>query len=127
MKLVNIVDEYVAHKRALGMKFITEVRVLGAFCRYAGNISMDAITQDQVQRYLDGDRPVSSYWQRKHTVLTGLYHFALPRGYASDAPLPSHHPQYPSPLIPYIYSPAELKRLLLAVPSVCSQRIRMDA
>ncbi|MCH8285784.1 tyrosine-type recombinase/integrase, partial [candidate division KSB1 bacterium] len=127
MKLSNIVEEYVAHKRALGMNFITEVSVLGAFCRYVGNIPMDSITKDQVQCYLDGDIPVSSYWERKHTVLAGLYRFSLPRGYASVSPLPSHHPRYPPPLTPYIYSLVELKRLLLAVPSVCSLRMPMDA
>lgn len=127
MKLSKTIDEYVAHKRALGMNFTTEVRVLGAFCRHVGNISMDSITKDQVQCYLDGDMPITRYWERKHTVLAGLYHFSLPRGYVKVSPLPSHHPQYSLPLIPYIYSQAELKRLLLAVPSVCSLRTPLDA
>ncbi len=127
MNLSDVVDEYVAHKRALGMDFTTEVRILSAFCHSTRNVSMDAITTDQVQRYLDGDTPVSSYWQRKRTVLAGLYRFVLSRGYAHSSPLPCRGPQLPPPLVPYIYSKAELKRLLDATPGACGPRVPMEA
>lgn len=127
MKLSNVVDEYVLYKRALGMGFTTDARILGAFCRYVGNVLMGSITEDQIQCYLDGDSPVSSFWKRKHTALAGLYRFALSRGYADVSPLPCRQPRLPSPLVPYIYSRVELKRLLAITPAVCGPQVPMEA
>ncbi len=33
MRLLDVVAEYVAYKRALGMRFDTDADILGAFCR----------------------------------------------------------------------------------------------
>ena len=126
MKLSDAIDEYVAHKRALGMEFTTEARLLRAFCRYTGNLSVDTVTTDQLQNYLDGDTPISSFWQRKHTALSGLYRFMLSRGYIKQSPLPCRHPKLPPPLVPYIYSHAELKCLLAATPAACGPQVPME-
>lgn len=127
MRLSDSVAEYVTYKRALGMCFNTEAHVLASFCRYLGDVSIASITADEIQSYLDGEAPVSSYWQRKHTALTGLYRFAMARGYVTTSPFPFSRPRLPPPLVPYIYSPAELKQLLDATPAVCGRRVPFDA
>lgn len=127
MKLSDSVIEYVAYKRALGMCFNTEARILASFCRYLGDTQIVSITADDIQNYLDGEMPVSSYWQRKHTALAGLYRFALARNYVRTSPFPFSCPRLPPPLVPYIYSPVELKRLLEATPAVCTRLVPFDA
>ena len=127
MRLYDVVTEYVAYKRALGMGFDTEATILGSFCRRVGDVPLIAVTADQVRTYLDGNTPVSSYWQRKYTALAGLYRFALSRGYANAFPLPCRFPRFPPPLVPYIYSQAELKRLLEATPGACGRQVPLDA
>ena len=127
MRLSDVVAEYVTYKRALGMCFDTEARILASFCRYLGNVPMASVSTDRVQAYLNGETPVTSYWQRKHTALAGLYRFALARAYVTTSPLPANHPRFPPPLVPYIYSPAELKQLLDATTAVCGQRVSFDA
>ncbi|MCP4284544.1 MAG: tyrosine-type recombinase/integrase [Gammaproteobacteria bacterium] len=127
MRLIEIVAEYVSYKRSIGMCFDTDARILGAFCRHIGDVTLTSITTYQVRNYLDGTTPVSSYWQRKHTAIAGLFRFALNRGYVSVAPLPSLHPQCPPPLVPYIYSQAELKRLLNTTPAACGRQVPLDA
>jgi len=127
MRLNDVVAEYVAYKRAIGMRFDTDANILGSFCRYLGDVPLISITADQVRNYLDGSTPVSSYWYRKYTAISGLYRFALPRGYARTSPLPSHRPQLPPPLVPYIYSQAELKRLLDATPGACGRQVPLEA
>ena len=127
MRLHDAVAEYVAYKRAIGMRFDTDANILGSFCRHVGDVPLISITDDQVRNYLDGSTPVSSYWQRKYTALSGLYRFVLSRGYASVSPLPRHHPQLPPPLVPYIYSQAELKRLLDATPGACGRQVPLEA
>jgi integrase len=88
---------------------------------------MTSITVDRVRAFLDGVTPISSYWQRKHTALAGLFRFAVARGYAATSPLPLRRPQVPPPLVPYIYSREELKRLLEATPAACGQRVPFEA
>jgi integrase/recombinase XerD len=127
MRFSDSVSEYVSYKRALGMRFNTEAHILDSFCRYLGDVPITSVTADHVQAYLDGKMPVSSYWQRKHVALTGLYRFALARGYVTASPLPTNHPRLPPPLVPYIYSSAELKQLLVATPMACSRRVPFDA
>jgi len=127
MRLLDVVAEYVAYKRALGMRFDTDAEILGSFCRRMGDMPLLSITAEQVRTFLDGGSPVSSYWKRKYTALAGLYRFALSRGYGSVSPLPSRHPQLPPPLVPYIYSQAEIKRLLDATPDACGRQVPLDA
>lgn len=127
MRLSDGVGEYVAYKRALGMCFDSEARILASFCRYLGDVPIASVTADCVQAYLDGEMPVSSYWQRKHTALAGLYRFALARGYVTTSPFPFSRPRLPPPLVPYIYSQAELKQLLDATPAACGRRVPFDA
>ena len=127
MRINDVVAEYVAYKRAIGMRFDTDASILGSFCRHMGDMPLSSISAGQVRTYLDGNTPVSSYWKRKYTAISGLYRYALPRGYVRASPLPSHHPQCPSPLVPYIYSRAELKRLLDATPSACGRQVPLEA
>ena len=100
MRLLDMVAEYVAYKRSLGMRFDTDAGILGSFCRRVGDVPLSSVTADQVRAFLDGDLAVSSYWERKYTALAGLYRFALSRGYGSASPLPSRHPQLPPPFGP---------------------------
>jgi integrase/recombinase XerD len=127
MKLSDVAHEYVAIKRALGMRFDTEAETLAAFCRRVGDVALVEVTADEVRSYLDGRPPVSSYWQRKHTVLNGLFRFAMQRDYIKVSPVPCRRPQFPPPLIPYIYSQEELKRLLDATPAACGPQVPMEA
>jgi len=127
MRLLDVVAEYVAYKRALGMRFDTDADVLSSFCRFVGDVPLISVTANQVRTFLDGGSPVSSYWKRKYTALAGLYRYALPRGYGSVCPLPSRHPQLPPPLVPYIYSQAEIKRLLDATPGACGRQVPLEA
>lgn len=127
MRLSDVVAEYVTYKRALGMGFITEATILASFSHRVGDVLLIDVTAGQVRDYLDGNTPVSSYWQRKYTALAGLFRFALSRGYTSSFPLPSHLPRFPPPMVPYIYSRAELKRLLDATPDACGRHVPLEA
>jgi integrase/recombinase XerD len=127
MKLSNIITEYLAYKRALGMKFGVEGRMFSSFCRLVGDVKMNSITTKQIQLFLNGHTPISSFWKRKYTAISGLYRFALSRKYVRTLPLPNYHPQFPPPLVPYIYSHEELKRLLDNTPLACGQNTLIDA
>lgn len=112
MKLAELVTSYITLKRAAGMRFHSEVGVLNAFCHTMGDIEIAEVDPQRVQAFLAGPGPVTTYWHQKYKVLSGFYRFALSRGYLNVSPLPTIVPKCPPPLTPYIYSVAELRRLL---------------
>lgn len=114
MKLAELVTAYITVKRAAGMRFHSEVGVLKAFCRAMGPIEITEVTPQKVQVFLDGQGPLTTWWRQKYTILSGFYRFARNRGYVQVSPLPMTVPKYPPPMTPYIYSVAELRRLLEA-------------
>ena len=126
MKILDIVTQYVVYKQSIGQSFVTDEGILKAFCRHSGNISLQSITKEQVQCYLNGKGTITSFWTRKHTALAGLFRFAMSRGHLTVSPLPTQHPQIPPPLVPYIYSRAELQCLLDATPACCSRHVKID-
>jgi integrase/recombinase XerD len=114
MMLAQAVADYVTLKQALGMRFRTEARILTAFCRALGDVELREVTPEAVQTYLAGSGPLTTFWHRKYEALTGFYRFALGRGYAVRSPLPMIVPKRPAPFVPYLYTPAEVQRLLAA-------------
>lgn len=118
MMLSALADQYLSYKQDMGMRFHTEARTLRSFCRMMGDIAVTDITAERVRAYLAGSGPLTSFWHRKYEVLGAFYRFAMARGYAACSPLPTGIPQRPQ-FIPYIYSHAELQRLLDA--SACCE------
>lgn len=128
MTLLALVSLYISHKRALGHRFRTEEAVLRSFCRSAGQDSVASVDAEVVLVFLNGNGPVTAYWVKKYRVLSGFYRFALARGFVSSVPMPDSIPKLAAPdFAPYIYSHAELKRLLDAVPAACAGRVPIDA
>ena len=125
MKLAQVVAAYVTHRQAMGMRLHTEARTLRSFCRASGDVTMREITADQLLAFLAGTGPVTRYWERKHSALSGLYRFAVARGYADDSPLPRTVPRPQQAFVPYIYSREELRRLLDAVAANDHPRCRI--
>lgn len=128
MTLPALVSLYISHKRALGHRFRTEDAVLRSFCRTVGEDPGTSVDADVVLAFLNGTGPVTTYWVKKYHVLSGFYRFALARGFVSCVPLPHSIPRLAAPdFVPYIYSHAELKRLLDAVPAACAGRVPINA
>lgn len=112
MKLRTLAAQYVAHKRTLGMKFETPARDLKAFCRAMGPINMSDVQVDRVMRFLLPKDIRTPFYDRKYSVLTGFYEFAVARGFVARFPLPPRTPRQPQILVPYIYSRKEISVLL---------------
>lgn len=128
MKISTAVSSYISHKRAQGMRFKAEDAILKAFCKAVGDILIADVLATVVLAFLDGSGPVTETWAKKYHVLSGLYRFALARGWVSASPLPRSIPKPAAPaFVPYIYSHAELKRLLDAIPAACTERSAIDA
>src|SRR5215470_3470096 len=104
MMLTNVVDAYLAKQRSLGMRFESAEVLLRRFCRAMGNRDIGEVTPGAVAEFLQGTGPLSATWMLRYRVSSGLYRFAVSRGYAPFSPLPTALPKLPPQQTPYVYS-----------------------
>jgi integrase/recombinase XerD len=114
MKLIDVIDAYLARQRSLGMRFKSAGHLLHHFGRAIGDRQIREVTSESIIDYLNGDRAPTTTWALKYRVLSGLYRFAISRGYVDCSPLPAALPNLLPQQSPYVYSTAELRRLLEA-------------
>ena len=113
MTLQAAIEQYIDWKRAQGAQFESPAYVLRRFDRFVGeDIGSDEVHRDQADAFLGGHSPLTSNRAYKYSTLAGLYRYAIARGIATRSPLPAEAPKAPPPAPPYIYSRAELRRLL---------------
>ena len=116
MKINEAVGLYAEYRRSLGEKFRVNEFILKNFADYIGHDKDFADIQlVQCADFLYGKSgkgsKITSYWFCIYTAMSGLFKWALSRGYINSNPLPVDKPNKPSPFVPYIYSKDELKLL----------------
>lgn len=119
MKLQTLIKQYLDYRTSLGWRACTESGYLGGFGRFVGaDADVSDVRLEHVQAFLAGTGSLTSTWHTKYTTLRSFYRYAVSRGYAATAPLPSAVPKRPPRFVPYIYSVEELGRLVRATESV---------
>jgi integrase/recombinase XerD len=118
MNLSQLVSEYIAFKKSLGVVGRTDGFSLRAFAKGMGDeIDIREVAHDQVLAFITGNGPITSNWHRKHCTLTSFYRYAIAHGHVASSPLPAVVPKQPKRFAAYIYSRDELRRLLEATDS----------
>ena len=112
MTALEVVEAYLAARRALGVLLDRQGRFLRQFVRETGNTPLSDVTPTAVASFLRGRGMPTATWRAKRAALAGLYRYAISRGFAAASPLPEHPPKLSPPQTPYVYSSAELQRLL---------------
>ena len=114
MKLLTVVNQYIAYRQSLGERFRTNGCWLNTFVHSIGQkATLADVDPESVSKYLAGTNPViTASWHSKHQALRGFYRYAISRGYSKTSPLPVAIPKRPPSFIPYIYNVKELRALL---------------
>ena len=115
MKLHTALEQYIALKRSLGFRFHSESVILTAFSKTMGNVSLGQVKPRALRAYLDGKGPITRHWHRKWETLRPFYRFAMARGLVRRSPVPTQAPKIDAIFTAYIYSQAELRRILQAI------------
>jgi site-specific recombinase XerD len=123
----DVIDAYLAARRAQGVRLHSSAKVLRQFARETGNPELSEVTPASVDTFLRGRGELSATWKAKRAALAGLYRFAIARGYATVAALPEQPPKLPPPQTPYVYTPGELQRLLDATSTLSVPSSRLQA
>jgi integrase/recombinase XerD len=127
VKLREVVEAYIAFKRALGVRLESEARALRAFCQSVGNADVQDVKPAAVLTFIAGAGPVTRTWKQKASVLRSFYRYAVGRGHVTSTPLPTAIPKFPPMRVPHIYSVDELKRLLEATDMLDTPRAPLRA
>jgi len=117
MILSHAVEQYILHKRSLGIGFRSEAVRLRAFIQAIGDCEMHLIGPAPVLRFLEGSGPLTTFWFSKYHTLKAFYRYALARDYCASCPLPLSVPQKPEAFQPYIYTNQDIERLIDAADS----------
>jgi integrase/recombinase XerD len=88
MMVTDVIDAYLTRRRSLGM-------LLHRFGRAMGERPIQEVTAGAILDFLNGNGALTATWTLKHRVLTGLYRFAVSRGYVDSSPLPTTQPKLP--------------------------------
>jgi integrase/recombinase XerD len=122
MILMNACEQYASFRRTLGERFEVNGRQIKAFCRFMGpDTTIADVSSDKVNMFLVGKGPLTTSWHVRYNALRGFYRYAVSRGLVVTSPLPIVIPKRPPAFQPYIYSQAELGRLLSSIES-CRRR-----
>jgi integrase len=127
MKTSELIGTYLAARRAHGTRLRSGERALYQFARETGDRPLAEVTPAAVATFLRGRGDLSATWTTRYQLLAGLYPFALARGHVSASALPDQRPKLPPPITAYVYSRAELQRLLDATAVLDSPFSRLQA
>lgn len=118
MNLQLLIEQYIAHRQSLGEQQGSNGVHLRCFGRFIGaDVDVADVHPDQVNAFLAGKGPVTLNWHVKLSVLRNFYRYAVSREHIAIAPLPTLIPKRPPAFVPYIYSLAEIRRLLQTAKS----------
>lgn len=117
MRLSKAVETYITHKQSLGIGFCGEALLLRAYVRVMRDPEIRRVHPSAVRKFIGGVGPVTMYWFSKYYTLNAFYRYALAHGYLTKSPLPLSMPQKPPRFEPYIYTNADVRKLLDAVNS----------
>lgn len=122
MKLSQAIDIYIQHRRATGAYLRVPEFILRAFLRLCGDVELRHIRRPIVEKFLRGPRPIQPGTVRgRHSALKMFFAYWVLRGRIRRTPLPKNAPKRTHLFVPYIYSHAELRRLLETADR-CQQR-----
>ena len=114
MRLQHAMLAYAEHKKSLGIDFAKGAQCLRSFHRLVGDAPLEAIRQRHVTKFLDGPLTSTVTWRSKYGVLRHFFLYWMARSELTGLPLPPVRPPVAQAFVPYIYSRAELRRLLVA-------------
>jgi integrase/recombinase XerD len=121
MKISKAIAIYVEHKRAGGLYYLKTAETLDSFSRLTGNMQLACITKSRISEFLNGARKASiGTWVAKYGILRAFFKYWKFRGHVKVLRMPPPRRGGTPKFIPFIYTPAELRRLLKS--TVLSQR-----
>lgn len=121
-RLATAVERFLAHRRALGRKYLSEQAELTLLLRFAdarGVEHLDELTSDLLDEFL-ASRPRSRPRSFNHLlgVVAGLLNWAVSQELLVVTPLRTGRRRATADRLPFIFDPTQIRRLLDAAASL---------
>jgi site-specific recombinase XerD len=128
MSTADAIATYIEYKRCLGQRFTAGGAILIAFGKSVGDRALCDIRHAMIARFLDRNGASEETVHKKRCVLAAFFRFTVTRRLLATSPMPTSctHKRGASSYTPYIYSEAELKRLLAAIPAAAGPHADID-
>ena len=123
MNIQKALDGYISSKRPNGSGFQSGAIILMSFRRHVGNITLRAIQVHDIQTFLDGPATGPLTWRNKYLTLLSFCEYWFARHEIDSLPMPESRAAPATAFVPYIYSRAEVKRLLSVSPKIENKMI----
>lgn len=121
MNLQDGIQIYVEARRSEGTPWAKGAQNLRSFQTQVGDVAIEGIRINDVVGFLDGPLTSPATWYKKYSVLRGFFRYWKARNELSNLPLPPPRRSPVQTFVPYVYSRAELQRLLTAAGTVQRQ------
>ena len=84
MILSQAVEQYILHKRSLGIGLRSEAIRLRPFIQAIGDCEMHTIEPAPVLRFLEGSGSLTTFWFSNYHTLKAFYRYAMARDYCAS-------------------------------------------
>ena len=123
MKIAQCVEDFVARKRVCGYEYDSSARILRRFAAFVGKIDIALVSEEHINLFLTRGHLAHHIWRSYRSLIRRFVAYWFARRQITRIPEAEQKPNIGSRFFPYIYSKAEIARLLAAAP-ICQVRRR---
>jgi integrase/recombinase XerD len=114
VKLAQCVERFVDRKRVCGYEYDSSARILRRFAAFAGKIDIALVSEDHINLFLSRGQMSHGVWRSYRSLIRRFLSYWFARGQIARIPEPEQKPAVSTRFFPYVYSKAEIARLLAA-------------
>jgi integrase/recombinase XerD len=114
MRLQEGIELYLESRQTNTAPWLKGAQCLRSLNRQVGDFALDKIRIHQVAQFLDGSPVSATTWYNKYSIVRQFFCYWKARHEVHSLPLPPPRRTPERTFVPYVYSRAELQRLLTA-------------
>jgi len=123
VKIAQCVEDFVARKRVCGYEYDSSARILRRFAAFVGKIDIALVSEEHINLFLTRGHLAHHIWRSYRSLIRRFLAYWFARRQITRIPEPEQKPNIGTRFFPYVYSKAEIARLLAAAP-ICQVRRR---
>jgi integrase/recombinase XerD len=123
VKIAQCVENFVARKRVCGYEYDSSARILRRFAAFVGKIDIALVSEEHINLFLTRGHLAHHIWRSYRSLIRRFLAYWFARRQITRIPEAEQKPNIGTRFFPYIYSKAEIARLLAAAP-ICQVRRR---
>jgi integrase/recombinase XerD len=116
VKIALCVESFVARKRVCGYEYDSSARILRRFAAFVGKIDIALVSEEHINLFLARGHLAHHIWRSYRSLIRRFLVYWFARRQITRIPEPEQKPNIATRFFPYVYSKAEIVRLLAAAP-----------